>query len=189
MHDPFAAFIDDIESMRRSVPSDAELISGIAARLAQLNRETDWLPSTARQASEDSYLQHVLHVAPDGGFSVASLVWKPEQWTPIHNHVAWCVVGVYQGIEKEIRYQVKREGAETYLAEKEVRTASAGFAEGLLPDGKDIHAVGNAGDGIAISIHVYGADLRKLGTSIDRRFDMLPLGVRAHAQATTTTRR
>jgi len=177
-YDPFATFIDEVESVRRSIASEGELVRQIATRLAQLNRSADWLPANARQASDDGYLQHVLHVAPDGGFSIASLVWKPEQWTPIHNHVAWCVVGVYQGVEREILYEVKREGAETYLAEKQVRTATAGAAEGLVPDGSDIHAVGNTGDGIAISIHVYGADLRKLGTSIDRRFDVLPLGSR-----------
>jgi predicted metal-dependent enzyme (double-stranded beta helix superfamily) len=177
-NDPFATFIEEVESMRCTGGCDADLVPQIATRLAHLNRTADWLPATARVASDDGYLQHVLHVADDGGFSVAALVWKPEQWTPIHNHVAWCVVGVYQGVEKEIRYEVKREGAETYLAEKEVRTATPGFAEGLLPDGLDIHAVGNTGDGVAISIHVYGADLRKLGTSIDRRYDVLPLGCR-----------
>ena len=178
-YDPFATFIDDVESMRRSVPSEADLVRQVASRLAQLNRNADWLPTKARQASDEGYVQHLLHVAPNGGFSICALVWKPEQWTPIHNHVAWCVVGVYQGVEREIRYEVKREGAETYLVEKQVRIATAGAAEGLLPDGNDIHAVGNAGDGIAISIHVYGADLGKLGSSIDRRFDVLPLGLRA----------
>jgi predicted metal-dependent enzyme (double-stranded beta helix superfamily) len=45
----------------------------------------------------------------------------------------------------------------------------------MLPDGKDIHSVINAGDSVAISIHVYGADLNKLGSSINRRFDHLPI--------------
>jgi predicted metal-dependent enzyme (double-stranded beta helix superfamily) len=177
-YDPFATFIDDVESMRRTLASEGELVQQIATRLGRLNRTADWLPANARAFSDDGYVQHLLHVAPDGGFSVVALVWKPEQWTPIHNHVAWCVVGIYQGVEKEIQYEVRREGAETYLVEKRVRTATAGFADGLLPDGTDIHAVGNAGDGVAISIHVYGADLGKLGTSIDRRFDVLPLGLR-----------
>jgi len=182
-YDPFATFIDDVESVRRSIGSEGELVRQIATRLAQLNRSADWLPASARQASDDGYLQHLLHVAPDGGFSVVALVWKPEQWTPIHNHVAWCVVGVYEGVEREIRYEVKREGAEAYLVEKQIRTATAGSVEGLVPDGSDIHAVGNAGDCVAISIHVYGADLRKLGSSIDRRYDMLPLGQRAQQAA------
>jgi len=41
----------------------------------------------------------------------------------------------------------------------------------LVPPDEDIHAVGNYGSELAISIHVYGADIGILGTSIRRRYD------------------
>ena len=55
----------------------------------------------------------------------------------------------------------------------------AGSVAALTPPG-DIHLVTNPGPGIAISIHVYGADIRERGTSIRRRYD---LEVRAMAEA------
>ncbi len=48
--------------------------------------------------------------------------------------------------------------------------AYAGDVDGLLPPG-DIHRVTNAGTDLAISLHVYGADLSLVGSSIRRRYD------------------
>jgi predicted metal-dependent enzyme (double-stranded beta helix superfamily) len=45
-----------------------------------------------------------------------------------------------------------------------------------VPTGaEDIHDVTAAGDTPTISIHVYGADIEQLGSSIDRRFDDWPI--------------
>jgi predicted metal-dependent enzyme (double-stranded beta helix superfamily) len=41
----------------------------------------------------------------------------------------------------------------------------------LQPPG-DIHTFYNPGPDLAISIHIYGADVRKLGTSIRCRYDL-----------------
>lgn len=48
----------------------------------------------------------------------------------------------------------------------EVRTVCA-----LCPPG-DIHRVGNEGPGTAVSIHVYGADIARVGSSIRRSYDL-----------------
>jgi hypothetical protein len=49
--------------------------------------------------------------------------------------------------------------------------ARAGHVEALVPPASNIHRVEAAGDEKTIPIHVYGADTRRLGTSILRRFD------------------
>src|ERR1700680_3428769 len=134
-YDPFATFINDVESMRRTIPSEAELVQHVASRLAHLNRDTHWLPVSARQPSDEGHVQHVLHVAPDGGFRVCALVLKPGQSTPVHYHVAWCVVGVYEGVEREIRYRLDRSGASPCLVQCGTCTATAGGAGGLVPPG------------------------------------------------------
>ena len=58
---------------------------------------------TAEQRVGDprSYRSHVLHIEPDGAFSIVALVWRPGQVTPIHDHVTWCVFGVIEGVEYE----------------------------------------------------------------------------------------
>ena len=47
--------------------------------------------------------------------------------------------------------------------------AYPGEVTGLLPPG-DIHRVHNAADATAISLHVYGADLTLVGSSIRRAY-------------------
>ena len=44
---------------------------------------------------------------------------------------------------------------------------------------EDIHAVTAVGETPTISIHVYGADIERRGTSIYRRFDDWPVRERA----------
>ena len=44
-----------------------------------------------------------------------------------------------------------------------------------MPPEEDIHRVTNAGAEKAISIHVYGADIGRLGSSINHVFDDLPV--------------
>jgi predicted metal-dependent enzyme (double-stranded beta helix superfamily) len=51
--------------------------------------------------------------------------------------------------------------------------APRGHVEALVPPEGDIHAVTAAGRETAISIHVYGADIERLGSSIHRRYDDL----------------
>lgn len=113
------------------------------------------------------YRQHVLHVDPGGSFSIVALVWLPGQETPIHDHVAWCVSGVYQGMEGEWRFDL-RENA--YLVPGEHFTNGPGEVCGFAPPG-DIHLVRNVCDTTAISIHVYGADIGRLGTSVRRVYE------------------
>ena len=47
----------------------------------------------------------------------------------------------------------------------------AGTVSGFAPPG-DIHRVRNHGDGVAISLHVYGADITRLGSSVRRVYDL-----------------
>lgn len=146
----------------------------------------DLLPAEARVADPERYRQNIVHVEPDGSFSIVALVWLPGQQTPVHDHISWCVVGVYEGEEAEIRYRVEgAAGDEVHLADGQmpdpedglrlVRTAEVtnpnGSADGFAPPG-DLHRVWNAGEGTAISIHVYGADIRELGSSIRRTYDL-----------------
>lgn len=53
--------------------------------------------------------------------------------------------------------------------------ARRGQTAARIPPEEDIHEVTNVGAAKAISIHVYGADIAKLGSSINRTFDHLPV--------------
>jgi 3-mercaptopropionate dioxygenase len=119
----------------------------------------------------DRYQTHLLHAEPGGSFSIAAMVWRPGQVTPIHDHVSWCVTGVLQGTEYEEIFASGPGGR--FLTEVARRENPPGMVAGFAPPG-DIHRVRNSGAGIAVSMHIYGADLSRLGSSIRRVYD-LPL--------------
>ena len=156
-------------------------VSGrVAAALeSQLPSPAQLLTPTQLEGDPAKYQTHRVHVDPDGSFSIAVMVWRPGQVTPIHDHISWCVTGVLQGIEYE---EIFRLGAGSApdggsLVAVTRRENQPGTVAGFAPPG-DIHRVRNCGDGIAVSMHVYGADLARLGSSIRRVYD-LPVEVPA----------
>ena len=170
------AFIRDLAVLHERSPGGAAgLVEATRLRLAELVVQSGVLPAAACEGSPDGYTQHVLHVAPDRSHSVVALVWYPGQRTPIHDHVSWCVVGVYEGEESQTRYRLAEDQGEVCLVEIGRETATPGSCTSLIPPAENIHRVANAGSGRAISIHVYGADIERLGSSINKTFDHLTI--------------
>ncbi len=147
----------------------------VADHLRDLLARDGWLAPADRVPGVDTYRQHLLHVSPCRRLSVVALVWLPGQRTAIHDHVSWCVVGVYRGVEREERYEIVDSGGRRYLQPAGAVLAPRGHVETLIPPDGDIHAVTAAGRETAISIHVYGADIEHLGSSIHRRYDDLEI--------------
>src|SRR4051794_41465119 len=103
------------------------------------------------------------HVEPDGSFSIVGLVWRPGQITRIHDHITWCVFGVIQGVEHEELFD-----ADLHLVGRSEN--QVGDVSGFAPPG-DIHRVHNTAAETAISIHVYGTDVTRIGSSARRYYD------------------
>src|SRR3990170_421529 len=164
----------------RPVEELTELVAGVRTAVAahsswsdtaqlvaeQLRRHLpspDVLTAEQRLGSPDGYRSHILHVEPDGSFSIIGLVWRPGQITRIHDHVTWCVFGVLQGVEHE----------DLYDADLRLIGSSdnhVGDVSGFAPPG-DIHRVHNTTDTTAISLHIYGTDVTRIGSSVRRYYD------------------
>jgi 3-mercaptopropionate dioxygenase len=127
------------------------------------------LSARLRRGDPACYQSHLLYAEPDGSFSIAAMVWLPGQETVIHDHVAWCVTGVLQGREYEEVFALADDGRALEIVARNVNPA--GTASGFAPPG-DIHRVRNTGTGVAISMHVYGADISRLGNSIRREYTL-----------------
>ena len=112
---------------------------------------------------------HRLHVEPDGSFSMVAIVWQPGAVTSIHDHVTWCVFGVLAGMEYEDLYTLSEDG--TALIEAGCNRNLTGDVSGFAPPG-DIHRVRNIGDETAVSLHIYGTDLARIGSSVRRYYDL-----------------
>ena len=122
------------------------------------------------EPAEDRYRPHLVHVHPRGRYSIVALVWKPGQATPIHDHRCWCVVGVWRGLEQETTYDLHGDAGSEYLLLRESTSTAPGDVSVLVPPDEDIHRVENGGESLAISVHIYGADISLLGSSINREF-------------------
>jgi len=135
----------------------------VAEQLRQHLPTPDVLSTEQRLGSPDGYRSHTLHVEPDGSFSIVAVVWRPGQVTRIHDHVTWCVFGVIQGVEQEELFD---EGLNLLgMNENHI-----GDVSGFAPPG-DMHRVHNTTDTTAISIHVYGTDVTRIGSSVRRYYD------------------
>jgi len=139
----------------------------VASELERHLPSPDILTREQRRGDPARYQTHVLHIERDGSFSLLALVWRPGQVTPIHDHVTWCVFGVIQGVEHEELYTPDAGG--DYLVEVGSSTNHTGEVAGFAPPG-DIHRVRNPGPDIAISLHVYGSDISRLGSSVRREY-------------------
>ena len=93
-----------VASIRRAVRADGGW-QQVADRVGEVLRSQ--VPSPGILTHEqlagdpDGYRTHLLHVEPDGSFSVTVMVWLPGQETPVHDHLTWCVTAVLQGTEYE----------------------------------------------------------------------------------------
>jgi predicted metal-dependent enzyme (double-stranded beta helix superfamily) len=79
------------------------------------------------------------------------------------------VFGVVQGVEHEELFRLDE--ASGCLVGAGSRTNEAGDVSGFAPPG-DIHRVRNVGESTAISIHVYGTDVSRVGSSVRRYYDL-----------------
>jgi predicted metal-dependent enzyme (double-stranded beta helix superfamily) len=120
-----------------------------------------------RLRTETVHGSQLLYAAPH--LSVHLLLWAPGRTTRIHDHVAWCVVAILGGSLHEHIYRVRGD----HVAPDGRLERTSGSVRGCAPP-DDIHSVRNPGPGTAVSLHVYGADLRRGHRSV-RRIYSLPV--------------
>jgi predicted metal-dependent enzyme (double-stranded beta helix superfamily) len=173
-----AAFIADVEQLVARETDPHSIAPQVEAYLRELLRTPDLLTPEQRASDPEHYCANLVAVAPSGKFSITALIWLPEQITAIHDHICWCVVGVYEGLECEQRFHLlANDAGEQWLAPGERDQMTPGMTAALVPPEENIHQVRNAGDKLAISLHVYGANLNLVPThsSINECFDHLPV--------------
>lgn len=112
------------------------------------------LPDELRQGCPERYARHVAYADPHGSFTIVYLVWQPGQYSPVHGHKTWCTYRVLQGALTETHY---RWNPDTRLAlECGHAIRVPGDIVTAAPGLQQIHRLGNGGDSVAISLHIYG---------------------------------
>ncbi len=116
------------------------------------------------RADPTHYTRNLIAEDPGGEMSLYALVWLPGQWTPVHDHGTWGVVGVVEGVIEEQSFMCET-GA--IRSDRGIRLCPGGLV--LLPPGAvttfvpnpdHIHRTGvDEGRPRAVSLHLYGRSL------------------------------
>ncbi|OJF18413.1 MAG: hypothetical protein A6D91_06460 [Bacillaceae bacterium G1] len=141
-----------------------EIVERARPLLKKLLSAPHLLPEEYRRSRPDKYRQYLLYKPEDEAFSVIGFVWGPGQTSPVHDHLTWGLVGMYEGAIAEKRFRRlddRTDPARAVLQEIETVYARAGDISFVYPDQADIHQVYNPYEEVAISIHVYGTDIGK----------------------------
>ena len=131
----------------------------IMPRFAELLADPEWLPAEYRADAPAGGMgggigQWLLFRAGDGSLSLFSLVIPPGAETPVHDHLAWGLVGLYRGTQDEEIY-ARRNGA---LELVERRALEPGDFYALIPPTDDIHRVRTTSPETSVSIHLLTND-------------------------------
>jgi SpoVK/Ycf46/Vps4 family AAA+-type ATPase/predicted metal-dependent enzyme (double-stranded beta helix superfamily) len=154
------SFVADVRAAIEDAASPEEVCEAIRPRFAELLADPDWLPHEYREAVAESGMgggigTWLLFRAADGSLSLVSLVVPPGAQTPIHDHLAWGLVGLYRGTQDEDVYAEREGGIE--LIER--RALQAGDFYTLLPPRDDIHRVRTTSPETSVSIHLLTNDI------------------------------
>ncbi len=165
--DHFGTFVGALSALLDVGHDEAQLLQDGAKLLRQLVAVDDWLPSMYAQPDPVYYRQYLLHADAQQRFSVVSFVWGPGQFTPVHDHTVWGVIGMLRGAEYSQSYQWNKDGLQPLGNGVRIEPGMVEIVSPNVAGFNDIHQVRNAyDDRVSISIHVYGADIGKVKRSV-----------------------
>jgi predicted metal-dependent enzyme (double-stranded beta helix superfamily) len=127
---------------------------------AELLADRDWLPAAYQAPASESGMgggigQWLIFRAADRSLSLFSLVVPAAAMTPVHDHLAWGLVGIYRGNQDEEFYRPVA-GAGLELVRR--RPLAPGDFYALLPPKDDVHRVRTTSSETSVSIHLLAND-------------------------------
>jgi len=153
------AFVDDVRASIGAAASPEAACAAIRPHFTELLADPDWLPQEYRASAPESGMgggigQWLLFRAGDRSLSLFALVVPSGAQTPVHDHLAWGLVGLYRGTQDEEIYAEHDDGLELV----ESRTLAPGDFYALVPPRDDIHRVRTTSAEASVSIHLLTND-------------------------------
>jgi predicted metal-dependent enzyme (double-stranded beta helix superfamily) len=153
------SFVADVKTTIGGATSPDDACGALRPRFGELLADPDWLPAQYQADAPESGMgggigQWLLYRANDGSMSLFSLVVPPGSETPIHDHLAWGLVGLYRGTQDEEIY-AQDAGSLRLVAR---RSLVPGDFYALIPPQDDIHRVRTTSDETSVSIHLLTND-------------------------------
>ena len=158
-------FITEVSRIRHEQDDPLAIITAIKPHFAALLADKSWLPEQYQEPAEGSGMGSgigtwLLYRAADESLALSALVVPPGAQTPVHDHLAWGLVGLYRGTQDEDVFARTDDGSQEDEASLEVmesRALKTGDFYELLPE-TDIHRVRTTSDITSVSLHLLGID-------------------------------
>jgi predicted metal-dependent enzyme (double-stranded beta helix superfamily) len=152
-------FVADVRTVIARTASPLESVEELEPLFTELLADETWLPAEFQAPAPESGMgggigQWLVFRAADRSLSLFSLVVPPGSMTPVHDHLAWGLVGLYRGNQDEEFYR-PREGGLDVLRR---RPLTRGDFYALLPPQNDVHRVRTTSDVTSVSIHLLAND-------------------------------
>jgi 3-mercaptopropionate dioxygenase len=153
-------FIAGVRGAIADAPSPAAACDAIRPGFAELLADPEWLPERFQRPNPESGMgggigQWLLFRAGDRSLTLFALIVPPGSATPIHDHLAWGLVGLYRGTQDEEIYDL---GADGHAEPRERRALATGDFYALLPPRDDVHRVRTTSPDTSVSIHLLTND-------------------------------
>jgi 3-mercaptopropionate dioxygenase len=153
------SFVAEVQAAIAGASSPEEACDAIRPAFAEVLVDPAWLPPEYLADAPGSGMgggigQWLLCRTDDGSLSLFSLVVPAGSATPVHDHLAWGLVGLYCGTQDEELY-LQRDGM---LELVERRALVPGDFYALLPPHNDIHRVRTTSAEASVSIHLLTND-------------------------------
>jgi predicted metal-dependent enzyme (double-stranded beta helix superfamily) len=158
--------IGETRRLTGEVADTAARVEALRPAFGKLLAADGWLPREYGEPDLKSGMgggigQYALYRAEDGSLCLFSLVIPAGSETPIHDHLAWGLIGVYRGTQDETVYRRLDDGrdeSKAILAVARTQTVTRGQFYTLLPPLDDIHYVKTVSKTPSISIHLLAND-------------------------------
>jgi len=160
------ALVGETQRLTAAIDDVPARVEALRPAFARLLASDGWLPESCAMPDEASRMgggigQYALYRAEDGSLCLFSLVVPAGAATPVHDHLAWGLVGIYRGRQDETVYRRLDDGSDPTRAQLEIakrQQLGRGEFYALLPPTDDIHYVSTISDTASISIHLLAND-------------------------------
>jgi predicted metal-dependent enzyme (double-stranded beta helix superfamily) len=150
-----------MDYIRNSLPgllADESPFVYILERMARAKR----YPDLSKPTLFDNEV--LLYLDRSRRFSLRLFLFGPKEYTPVHDHSAWGVIGTLFAPLDIVKYERLDDGALPGIArldEPRHRILRPGETDLTLPLDEGIHKTGNAGDTAMVMVNVYGSPIRR----------------------------
>jgi 3-mercaptopropionate dioxygenase len=159
-------FIEEITQVVRDAASPGDAVAKLRPTFSRLLGDRRWLPEKFRAPCESGGMgggigQWLLYRSADRSLTLFSLVVPSGSATPVHDHLAWGLVGLYEGAQEESIYLLVERGDESRgdVELVTVRHLQVGDFYDLIPPDNDIHSVRTTSPTPSVSLHLLARDV------------------------------